>query len=85
MSEESKNPLLFRERRSQDMNMSSLPGINLASVSFNPAQLAKDAIAQLIRIIESPAENLALMHEVARCTLVTRSSVAKPNITAFPH
>ncbi|ASJ71570.1 LacI family DNA-binding transcriptional regulator [Granulosicoccus antarcticus] len=61
-----------------DMSMSSLPGIDLSSVSFNPAQLAKNAIEQLIRIIENPAGEIEPVHEVARCTLMVRGSVSVP-------
>ena len=59
-----------------DMSMSSLPGIDLASVSFNPALLAKNAMEQLIRIIEDPGDDQTPMHSVSLCTLVIRGSVS---------
>lgn len=57
-----------------DMNMSSLPGVNLTTVSFAPAQLAKRAIERLIAIIESPDGALAPMHDITQCTLIERGS-----------
>lgn len=66
-----------------DMSMSSLPGINLASVSFNPALLAKNAMEQLIRIIENPDDEPTPTHSVSLCTLVIRGSVSKPARTTF--
>ena len=66
-----------------DMSMSSLPGIDLATVSFNPALLAKNAIEQLICIIENPTVNRAPLHAVSRCNLVMRGSVSQPANTRF--
>lgn len=66
-----------------DMSLSSLPGIDLASVSFNPALLAKNAMEQLIRIIENPGDNQTPEHSVSPCTLVKRGSVSTPAKTTF--
>lgn len=66
-----------------DMSMSSLPGIDLASVSFNPALLAKNAMEQLIRIIENSGDKQTPAHSVSVCTLVIRGSVSTPTKTTF--
>ena len=66
-----------------DMSMSSLPGIDLATVSFNPALLAKNAIEQLISIIENPAGIRTPLHAVSRCKLVVRGSVSQPASTTI--
>lgn len=58
-----------------DMSMSSLPGINLTTVSFDPVKTGKRAIEQLIRRIEKPsAASASEVHEIAACSLVKRGS-----------
>ena len=60
-----------------DMSMSSLPGINLSSVSFDPVQTGQRAVEQLIRRIEqSETAQGAEVHEVAVCSLVKRGTTA---------
>lgn len=66
-----------------DMSLSSLPGIALASVSFNPAQLAKNAVERLIHIIENPGDKQTPAQTVSPCTLVIRGSVCRPAKTTF--
>lgn len=59
-----------------DMSMSSLPGIDLSSVSFDPVNTGRCAIERLIRKIEQPAScEPVLVHDIADCTLVLRGSV----------
>ncbi len=63
-----------------DMSMSSLPGINLSTVSFNPVKTGQRAIEQLIRRIELPTGVQGdAVHEIAACTLVTRATTAAVN------
>ena len=60
-----------------DMSMSSLPGINLSTVSFDPVKTGQRAIDQLIRRMEKPASVTgAEVHEIAACTLVKRGTTA---------
>ncbi|MEO6571751.1 MAG: substrate-binding domain-containing protein [Ilumatobacteraceae bacterium] len=60
-----------------DMSTSSLPGIDLTTVSFMPMALAERAIERLISAIETPSTITESIHDVARCRLVTRSSSAQ--------
>lgn len=57
-----------------DMSMSSLPGVNLTSVSFDPAKLAKRAVERLISIIETPGDDVSPIHDITGCILVERGS-----------
>lgn len=60
-----------------DMSMSSLPGINLTSVSFDPVHTGQRAVEQLIRRIEKPSVSKGTeVHEVAACSLVKRGTTA---------
>ncbi|MGQ7845789.1 LacI family DNA-binding transcriptional regulator [Granulosicoccus sp. 3-233] len=60
-----------------DMSMSSLPGINLSTVSFDPVKTGQRAIEQLIRRIEFPTTmKHAAVHEIAACSLVKRGTTA---------
>lgn len=57
-----------------DMEMSSLPGVNLSSISFKPASLAGKAIDRLITKITSLDISEGIRHDVEPCSLVIRNS-----------
>lgn len=60
-----------------DMSLSSLPGIDLTSVSFDPAKLGQRAIEKLIDKIEHPHSTaMAPVHDFAACSLIARGSTA---------
>jgi DNA-binding LacI/PurR family transcriptional regulator len=59
-----------------DMEMSSLPGVNLSSISFHPGQLAHKAINRLIQKIGRTEPNAPNLHELEACSLVTRASTS---------
>lgn len=60
-----------------DMEMSSLPGISLSSISFRPASLARKAIDRLIDRIGAPAADTPTTHDVEPCALVIRRSTGQ--------
>ncbi|MBU2868417.1 LacI family DNA-binding transcriptional regulator [Pacificibacter marinus] len=57
-----------------DMELSSLPGVSLSSISFQPAVLACRAIAQLIDRIELSDPFADRAYERVPCSLVVRAS-----------
>ncbi len=57
-----------------DMSMSSLPGIDLTTVSFMPAALAERSVDRLISAIQTPSTTTESVHDVAQCRLVKRHS-----------
>ncbi len=57
-----------------DMSMSSLPGIDLTTVSFMPAALAERSVDRLITAIQTPSKTADSIHDVAQCRLVERGS-----------
>ncbi|WP_018689577.1 LacI family DNA-binding transcriptional regulator [Ahrensia kielensis] len=61
-----------------DMEMSSLPGVSLSSISFHPASLARQAIERLIKKIEKPESAGSSIHELQSCSLVVRNSTVGP-------
>lgn len=63
-----------------DMEMSSLPGVSLSSISFRPASLAGKAIDRLIHKIDADGTEEQNVHEVESCALVIRSSTAGPDM-----
>jgi LacI family transcriptional regulator len=60
-----------------DMAMSSLPGIDLTTVSFMPTALAERSVDRLISAIETPSITTQSIHDVAECSLVVRGSSTK--------
>ncbi|WP_282060396.1 LacI family DNA-binding transcriptional regulator [Roseobacter litoralis] len=62
-----------------DMEMSSMPGVSLSSISFQPAVLARKAIAQLLDRIKGPkpAES-EIRRDLEPCSLVVRASTVLP-------
>jgi LacI family transcriptional regulator len=68
-----------------DMEMSSLPGVNLSSISFQPASLARKAIDRLINKIDRPDSAATAAHEIEPCSLVVRAStVVEPSPKRAP-
>lgn len=63
-----------------DMEMSSLPGVSLSSISCRPASLAGKAIDRLIHKIDADGTEEQGVHGVEPCALIIRSSTTGPDM-----